>query len=101
MFLFFQNSQIPVSVGVTLYEAVSLYKGKTVIASKGAEGTNLKVHQLIAYCFFGVLAGMVAGSRVLVEALFWDHSSWSLASLLRFPCFLFRIQVLTLRLMFY
>ncbi|KAI3878005.1 hypothetical protein MKW98_008282 [Papaver atlanticum] len=53
--------QIPVSVGVTLHEAVSLYKGKTVIASKGAEGMNLKVHQLITYCFFGVLAGMVGG----------------------------------------
>ncbi|KAI3992675.1 hypothetical protein MKX01_007997 [Papaver californicum] len=53
--------QIPVSVGVTLYEAISLYKGNTAIASKGAEGMNLKVRQLIAYCFFGVLAGMVGG----------------------------------------
>ncbi|KAI3977456.1 hypothetical protein MKX01_000369 [Papaver californicum] len=53
--------QIPVFVGVTLYEAVSLYKGKTVISSKGAEGMNLKVHQLIMYCFLGVLAGMVGG----------------------------------------
>ncbi|KAI3938200.1 hypothetical protein MKW92_000756 [Papaver armeniacum] len=53
--------QIPVSVGVTLYEAVSLYKGTAVISSKGAEGMNLKVHQLIIYCFFGVLAGTVGG----------------------------------------
>ncbi|KAF4359565.1 hypothetical protein F8388_003568 [Cannabis sativa] len=30
-----QISKIPVTVGVTLYEAISLYKGKRVIASKG------------------------------------------------------------------
>ncbi|XP_048332262.2 sulfite exporter TauE/SafE family protein 3 [Ziziphus jujuba] len=53
--------QVPVSVGVTLYEAVSLYNGRRVIASKGESGTNLKVHQLILYCAFGVLAGIVGG----------------------------------------
>lgn len=53
--------QIPVSVGVTLYEAVNLYKGRRIIASKGDEGTDFQVHQLILYCFLGVVAGVVGG----------------------------------------
>ncbi|KAK9273881.1 hypothetical protein L1049_018693 [Liquidambar formosana] len=53
--------QIPVSVGVSLYEAINLYKGEKVIASKGDAGTNWEVHQLILYCSFGVLAGIVGG----------------------------------------
>ncbi|XP_068648358.1 sulfite exporter TauE/SafE family protein 3-like [Aristolochia californica] len=53
--------QIPVAVGVSGFEAVSLYKGRRVIASKGDDGTNFKVHQLILYCACGVLAGMVGG----------------------------------------
>ncbi|KAI8568795.1 hypothetical protein RHMOL_Rhmol02G0228200 [Rhododendron molle] len=52
---------IPVSVGVTLYEAINLYKGRRVIASKGDDGTNWKVHQLLLYCSSGVLAGIVGG----------------------------------------
>eukprot|EP00257_Ricinus_communis_P015300 XP_015573182.1 sulfite exporter TauE/SafE family protein 3 [Ricinus communis] len=53
--------QIPVSLGVSGYEAVSLYKGRRIIASKGKEGTNFKVHQLVLYCSCGVLAGVVGG----------------------------------------
>lgn len=53
--------QIPVSVGVSLYEAVSLYKGRRKIESKGDDGTNFKVHQLILYSACGVLAGVVGG----------------------------------------
>ncbi|CAA2997900.1 sulfite exporter family 3-like [Olea europaea subsp. europaea] len=53
--------QIPVSLGVSGYESISLYKGWRKIASKGDDGSNLKVHQLITYCLFGVLAGMVGG----------------------------------------
>ncbi|KAJ9168332.1 hypothetical protein P3X46_019873 [Hevea brasiliensis] len=53
--------QIPVSVGVTLYEAVSLHKGRRIIASKGEDGTNFKVHQLVLYSACGVLAGVVGG----------------------------------------
>ncbi|KAK9032241.1 hypothetical protein V6N11_056515 [Hibiscus sabdariffa] len=53
--------QIPVSVAVTVYEAVGLYKGHRVIASKGEHGTNFTVYELISYCFFGVLAGIVGG----------------------------------------
>ncbi|XP_010254104.1 PREDICTED: uncharacterized protein LOC104595187 [Nelumbo nucifera] len=53
--------QIPVSCGVSLYEAVSLYNGRRVIASNGDAGTNWKVHQLILYCCCGILAGVVGG----------------------------------------
>ncbi|KAK3024262.1 hypothetical protein RJ639_043956 [Escallonia herrerae] len=53
--------QVPVSFGVSGYEAISLYKGKRVISSKGADGSSLRVHQLILYCSCGVLAGMVGG----------------------------------------
>ncbi|XP_074287010.1 sulfite exporter TauE/SafE family protein 3-like [Silene latifolia] len=53
--------QIPVSVGVSLYEAVSLYKGHRIISSKGEATTDWKVHQLVLYCVCGILAGMVGG----------------------------------------
>ncbi|KAK4493389.1 hypothetical protein RD792_017713 [Penstemon davidsonii] len=53
--------QVPVSFGVSGYEALCLYKGWRKIASKGDGGTNLKVHQLATYGFFGVLAGLVGG----------------------------------------
>lgn len=53
--------QIPVSVGVSMYEAVSLYKGHRIIASKGTEGTNFTILQLVIYCLFGILAGVVGG----------------------------------------
>uniref|UniRef100_A0A5B7BRJ8 Sulfite exporter TauE/SafE family protein 3-like n=1 Tax=Davidia involucrata TaxID=16924 RepID=A0A5B7BRJ8_DAVIN len=53
--------QIPVAVGASAYEAVSLYKGRRVIASKGETETNWKVHQLVLYCSCGILAGIVGG----------------------------------------
>ncbi|KAK1367743.1 sulfite exporter TauE/SafE family protein 3-like [Heracleum sosnowskyi] len=53
--------QVPVSVGVSLYEAVGLYTGRRVIASNGESGTHIRVGQLFVYCFFGVLAGVVGG----------------------------------------
>ncbi|KAL3650839.1 hypothetical protein CASFOL_007242 [Castilleja foliolosa] len=53
--------QIPVSVGVSSYQGLSLYKGWRKIGSKGDDGTNFKVHQLIIYGFFGIMAGMVGG----------------------------------------
>ncbi|KAK3212935.1 hypothetical protein Dsin_017641 [Dipteronia sinensis] len=53
--------QIPVSVGVSMYEAVSLYQGRRVIASKGDDGKNFRVYQLVSYCCFGILAGVVGG----------------------------------------
>ena len=49
------------TVGVTSYEAVSLYKGKRVIASKGEVVTVWTVKRLIVCCAFGILAGMLGG----------------------------------------
>lgn len=57
----FPVSQIPVSLGVSGYEAVSLYQGRRIISSKGTENTNLKVHQLVIYCLLGIMAGLVGG----------------------------------------
>ncbi|KAM6585802.1 hypothetical protein CsatB_012804 [Cannabis sativa] len=56
-----QIAKIPVTVGVTLYEAVSLYKGKRVIASKGEVVTVWRVKKLIICCFLGIMAGMIGG----------------------------------------
>ncbi|KAI4329245.1 hypothetical protein L6164_021533 [Bauhinia variegata] len=53
--------QIPVAVSVSSYQAVRLYKGKAVIASKGEEQTNWRVHQFILYCACGLAAGIVGG----------------------------------------
>ncbi|GKV16264.1 hypothetical protein SLEP1_g26932 [Rubroshorea leprosula] len=54
-------SQIPVTVGVTSYEAVNLCKGRRKIASKGEAGTHWQVHKLVIYSALGVLAGIVGG----------------------------------------
>ncbi|XAR57885.1 hypothetical protein NMG60_11026171 [Bertholletia excelsa] len=53
--------QVPIAVSVTLYEAMCLYKGTRVIASKGKEMTCWKPHMLFAYCSCGIIAGMVGG----------------------------------------
>uniref|UniRef100_A0A453QTM4 Sulfite exporter TauE/SafE family protein n=1 Tax=Aegilops tauschii subsp. strangulata TaxID=200361 RepID=A0A453QTM4_AEGTS len=53
--------QIPVSVGVAMYEAVGLVQGRRVISSKRNEQNSLRAHQLFVYCFLGVTAGVVAG----------------------------------------
>ncbi|CAN4080049.1 unnamed protein product [Withania somnifera] len=53
--------QVPVAVSVSLYEAVCLYKGTRVIASKGKDITNLKPHLLFFYCCCGIVAGIVGG----------------------------------------
>ncbi|ESQ46704.1 hypothetical protein EUTSA_v10000151mg [Eutrema salsugineum] len=53
--------QIPVAVGVSGYEAVALYQGRRIIASNGQGDSNFTVGQLLLYCTFGVLAGIVGG----------------------------------------
>ncbi|KAE9599457.1 putative transmembrane protein TauE [Lupinus albus] len=53
--------QIPVSIGVSTYEAVSLYNGRRMISSIGNGGGNYSVFQLVIYCLLGVLAGIVGG----------------------------------------
>ncbi|PKI63664.1 hypothetical protein CRG98_015952 [Punica granatum] len=53
--------QVPIAVSVTLYEAICLYRGTRVIASKGKEITNWKLHMIFLYCSCGIIAGMVGG----------------------------------------
>uniref|UniRef100_A0A1J3F8Q8 Sulfite exporter TauE/SafE family protein 3 n=1 Tax=Noccaea caerulescens TaxID=107243 RepID=A0A1J3F8Q8_NOCCA len=53
--------QIPVAVGVSGYEAVALYQGRRIIASNGERGSDFTVGQLVLYCTFGILAGVVGG----------------------------------------
>lgn len=52
---------MPIAVSVTLFEAIALCKGTRVIASKGKEITNWKLHQIFLYCSCGIIAGMVGG----------------------------------------
>ncbi|XP_021273930.1 sulfite exporter TauE/SafE family protein 3-like [Herrania umbratica] len=53
--------QIPIAASVTFFEAICLYKGTRVIASKGKEVTNWKIYQILLYCSCGIIAGMVGG----------------------------------------
>ncbi|XP_048443214.1 sulfite exporter TauE/SafE family protein 3 isoform X2 [Pyrus x bretschneideri] len=53
--------QIPVTVGVTSYEAVKVYKGQRVISSRGEAGAKWRVHNLVSFCFFGIIAGLIGG----------------------------------------
>ncbi|KAJ7952987.1 Sulfite exporter TauE/SafE family protein [Quillaja saponaria] len=53
--------QVPIAVSVTLFEAICLYKGTRMIASKGKEITSWKLHHLFLCCFCGIVAGMVGG----------------------------------------
>ncbi|GMI68891.1 hypothetical protein like AT2G25737 [Hibiscus trionum] len=61
MYWFVNSLQMPIAASVTLFEAVSLYKGTRVIASKGKEVINWKVYQILLYCSCGIIAGMVGG----------------------------------------
>ncbi|XP_041002105.1 sulfite exporter TauE/SafE family protein 3-like isoform X2 [Juglans microcarpa x Juglans regia] len=54
-------AKIPVTFGVSGYEAVNLYKGRRVIASKGDADATYKLHQLVLYCIGGIVAGIVGG----------------------------------------
>ncbi|XP_010935066.1 sulfite exporter TauE/SafE family protein 3 [Elaeis guineensis] len=53
--------QVPIALSVTLYEAINLCKGTRTIASRGKQDMRWKMHQLLLYCFCGVLAGIVGG----------------------------------------
>lgn len=60
--IFCRVDQIPVTVGVTSYEVIKLYKGKRVITSKGSEAAaNWKVYKLVYFCAFGIAAGLIGG----------------------------------------
>ncbi|ESW31517.1 hypothetical protein PHAVU_002G244700 [Phaseolus vulgaris] len=53
--------QVPIAVGMSSYQAMRLYKGQRVIASKGDQQPKWGVWQLILFCGCGTLAGTVAG----------------------------------------
>ncbi|XP_062023713.1 sulfite exporter TauE/SafE family protein 3-like isoform X1 [Rosa rugosa] len=53
--------QIPVAVGVTSYQAMNLYRGRSVIASTGEANMKWSLYKLVAYCACGVAAGMLGG----------------------------------------
>ncbi|GER44174.1 sulfite exporter TauE/SafE family protein [Striga asiatica] len=53
--------QIPVAIGASGYQAISLYKGWKVIESKGEAENKWTVNQLFLCCFSGILAGIVGG----------------------------------------
>ncbi|KAJ1409916.1 Transmembrane protein [Sesbania bispinosa] len=54
--------EIPVSAGVYLYQAIGLYHGWRVIASKGdQQGTQWKLHHLILSSVCALLAGIIGG----------------------------------------
>ncbi|XVF62018.1 hypothetical protein PTKIN_Ptkin08bG0182900 [Pterospermum kingtungense] len=61
MYWIVNSLQIPIAASVTIYEAMCLYKGTRVIASKGKEVTNWKIYQILFYCSCGIVAGMVGG----------------------------------------
>ncbi|KAB2611316.1 hypothetical protein D8674_019348 [Pyrus ussuriensis x Pyrus communis] len=60
-FFFLSFVHIPVTVGVTSYEAVKLHEGQRVIASKGEAGANWRVQNPVCYCSLGIIAGLVGG----------------------------------------
>ncbi|KAL3527094.1 hypothetical protein ACH5RR_011750 [Cinchona calisaya] len=53
--------QVPIAASVSLYEAMCLYKGTRIIASKGKDITIWKPNLIFLYCCCGILAGMVGG----------------------------------------
>ncbi|GAV64473.1 LOW QUALITY PROTEIN: TauE domain-containing protein, partial [Cephalotus follicularis] len=53
--------QIPVTVGVSGYEAYRLLKGRRKIASMGEAVADWRVPQLVFYCFCGLMAGVLGG----------------------------------------
>ncbi|XP_068344924.1 sulfite exporter TauE/SafE family protein 3-like isoform X1 [Pyrus communis] len=60
-FWIMNSLQVPIALSVTLFEAICLRKGTRVIASKGKEITNWKLHHIFLYCSCGIVAGMVGG----------------------------------------
>ncbi|KAG6608237.1 Sulfite exporter TauE/SafE family protein 3, partial [Cucurbita argyrosperma subsp. sororia] len=53
--------QVPVSIGIYLYEAINLYKGRRIITSLGERRINFRARQLAMYACLGMSAGIVGG----------------------------------------
>lgn len=49
------------AVGVTSYQAMNLYRGRSVIASKGEANVKWSMYKLVAYCTCGIAAGTLGG----------------------------------------
>ncbi|KAH1250880.1 Sulfite exporter TauE/SafE family protein 3 [Glycine max] len=61
MILALEIGKVPIAVGMSSYQAMRLYKGQRIIASKGDQQTHWRVLQLIVFCACGILAGTIAG----------------------------------------
>ncbi|GAV64474.1 LOW QUALITY PROTEIN: TauE domain-containing protein [Cephalotus follicularis] len=69
--------QIPVTVGVSGFEAYSLLKGRRKIASMGEAVADWRVPQLVFYCFCGLMAGVLGGllglgGGFILSPVFWE-----------------------------
>ncbi|KAL5071218.1 hypothetical protein RYX36_022105 [Vicia faba] len=53
--------QIPVTVGVSMYQAIGLYQGKKITVSKQDHGTHWPLHLLIVSLSCALLAGILGG----------------------------------------
>ncbi|WOK92277.1 hypothetical protein Cni_G00968 [Canna indica] len=53
--------QVPIAVALSSYEGICLYTGKRTITSTGKQDMNWRVHKLVLYCCYGVIAGIVGG----------------------------------------
>ncbi|XP_073222966.1 sulfite exporter TauE/SafE family protein 3-like isoform X5 [Cicer arietinum] len=53
--------QIPVTVGVSMYQAIGLYQGKKITVSKQDHGTHWPLHLLILSLCCALLAGILGG----------------------------------------
>ncbi|CAJ2674678.1 unnamed protein product [Trifolium pratense] len=53
--------QIPVTVGVSMYQAIGLYQGKKITVSKQDHGTHWPFHLLILSLSCSLLAGILGG----------------------------------------
>jgi uncharacterized membrane protein YfcA len=53
--------QIPVTVGVSMYQAIGLYQGKKITVSKQDHGTHWPLHLLILSLSCALLAGILGG----------------------------------------
>ncbi|KAK2453188.1 sulfite exporter TauE/SafE family protein [Trifolium repens] len=54
-------SQIPVTLGVSMYQAIGLYQGKKITVSKQDHGTHWPLHLLILSLSCALLAGILGG----------------------------------------
>ncbi|MCH86828.1 sulfite exporter TauE/SafE family protein, partial [Trifolium medium] len=56
-----ESKSIPVTVGVSMYQAIGLYQGKKITVSKQDHGTHWPLHLLILSLSCALLAGILGG----------------------------------------